>query len=100
MALAIEMAMMVGFINTKPHSSTASDAMIAPWKKYTDKRTSAKGRPGYLWLNVDILGCYHRAGLRTRDRVGVKTKSLKQLLRQQLYPRLGAKVASSKGLHG
>ena len=46
------MAMMVGFINTKPHSSTASDAMIAPWKKYTDKRTSAKGRPGYLWLNV------------------------------------------------
>ena len=47
-----------------------------------------------------ILGCYHRAGLRTWDRVGVKTKSLKQLLRQQLYPRLGAKVASSKGLHG
>ena len=51
MAMAM-MAMMVGLINTKPHSSTASDAMIAPWKKYTDKRTSAKGRPGYLWLNV------------------------------------------------
>ena len=29
------MAMMVGIINTKPYSSTASDAMIAPRKKYT-----------------------------------------------------------------
>ena len=35
MAMAIEMAMMVGIINTKPYSSTASDAMIAPRKKYT-----------------------------------------------------------------
>ena len=30
------MAMMVGFINTKPYSSTASDAMIAPQKKYNN----------------------------------------------------------------
>ena len=48
MAMAIEMAMMVGLINTKPHSSTASDAMIAPWKKYTTTLLHGYGhRDGY-----------------------------------------------------
>ena len=48
MAMAIEMAMMVGLINTKPHSSTASDAMIAPRTKYTTLLLHGYGhRDGY-----------------------------------------------------
>ena len=53
MAMAIEMAMMVGFINTKPYSSTASDPMIAPWKKYITTLLHGYGhRDGYDgWFN-------------------------------------------------
>ena len=50
MAMAIEMAMMVGIINTKPYSSTASDAMIAPRKKYTT--TGCLKKVGFAKFNL------------------------------------------------
>ena len=47
MAMAVKMAMMVGFINTKPYSSTASDAMIASHIKSVTRPPQ-----GWVWRSI------------------------------------------------